>query len=54
MGLWKRIRDSWRESKEHDEEAEKQAIVDKHMRELERVQQQQAQSPRLPPRWDRG
>ena len=54
MGLWKKIRDSWRESKERDEEAEKQAVIDKHMRELERQQLQQGQSPRLPPRGDRG
>lgn len=54
MGLWKKISDSWRKSKERDEEAEKQVLIDKHMRELERVQQQQARSPRLPPRGDRG
>ena len=54
MGLWKKMRDSWRESKERDEEAEKQKLIDKHMRELERVQLQQGQSPRLPPRGDRG
>jgi hypothetical protein len=54
MGLWKKIRDSWGQSKERDEAAEKQAIIDRHMRELERVQQQQGQSPRLPPRGDRG
>jgi len=54
MGLWSKIRHSWRESKERDEVAEKQAIIDKHMRDLERIQQQQGQSPRLPPRGDRG
>ena len=54
MGLWKRIRDSWRQAKERDEEIEKQAIVDRHMRDLERQQQQQTHSPRLPPRCDRG
>jgi len=54
MGLWKKIRDSWRTSKERDQEAEKQAIIDRHMRDLERVQLQQASSPRLPPRGDRG
>jgi hypothetical protein len=54
MGLWKRIRDWWGESQERDEALEKQAIIDKHMRELERAQLQQGQSPRLPPRGDRG
>jgi hypothetical protein len=54
MGLWKKIRDSWSQSKERDEEAEKQAVIDRHMRDLERAQQQQGQSPRLPPRGDRG
>ena len=54
MGLWARIRNSWRSSKERDEEAEKQAIIDKHMRELERQQREQGRSARLPPRGDRG
>jgi hypothetical protein len=54
MGLWKRIRDSWRESKERDEEAEKQAILDRHMRDLEHVQRDQTRGVRLPPRGDRG
>ncbi len=54
MGLWTKIRDWWGESKERDSALEKQAIIDKHMRELERAQLQQGQSPRLPPRGDRG
>jgi hypothetical protein len=54
MGFWKKIRDSWRESKERDDEAEKQAIVERHMKDLERAQQEQGRSPRLPPRGDRG
>jgi hypothetical protein len=54
MGLWKKMRDSWRSSRERDEEVEKQAIIDRHMRDLERQQQQQGTSPRLPPRGDRG
>ena len=54
MGIWKRIRDSWRASKERDEEVEKQAIIDRHMRDLERQQVDQTRSPRLPPRGDRG
>ena len=49
MGLWAKIRNWWGESKERDEELEKQAIIDKHMRELERSQLQQGQSPRIPP-----
>jgi hypothetical protein len=54
MGLWKKIRDSWREAKERDEEVEKQAIIDRHMRDVERQQHEQGRSPRLPPRGDRG
>jgi hypothetical protein len=54
MGLWKKIRDSWRASKERDDEAEKQAIVERHMKDLERAQREQGTSPRLPPRGDRG
>jgi len=54
MGLWNKMRGWWSESKERDEATEKQAIIDRHMRELERAQLQQGQSPRLPPRGDRG
>jgi hypothetical protein len=54
MGLWKRITQSWRESKERDEEVEKQAVIDRHMRDLERQQRDQTRGTRLPPRGDRG
>ena len=54
MGLWSRIKKSWQDSKQHDEEVEKQAVIDRHMRDLERQQREQTRSPRLPPRGDRG
>ena len=54
MGLWKWMREQWRAGKERDEEVEKQAIIDRHMRTLERQQLEQTRSPRLPPRGDRG
>jgi hypothetical protein len=54
MGLWKRLRESWRQAKERDEEAEKQAVIERHMRNLERAQHDQTRGTRLPPRGDRG
>jgi hypothetical protein len=54
MGLWTRMKRSWQGAKQHDEEVEKQAVIDRHMRDLERQQQDQSRGVRLPPRGDRG
>jgi hypothetical protein len=54
MGLWQRFRDWMREGKERDAEVEKQAVTDRHMRDLERAQREQTRGTRLPPRGDRG
>jgi hypothetical protein len=54
MGLWSRFRDWMREGKERDAEVDKQAAIERHMKDLERAQREQTRSPRLPPRGDRG
>ncbi len=54
MGLWKRIRESWRQAKLRDEEAEKQAAIDRYMRDRDGLQREQGRGVRLPPRGDRG
>jgi len=54
MGLWKRLRESWRQAKLRGEEAEKQAAIDRLMRDRDQAQREQTRSPRLPPRGDRG
>jgi hypothetical protein len=54
MGLWKWIVDSWRQGRLRDEEAEKNAAIDKLLRERDHLYREQSRDPRLPPRGDRG
>lgn len=54
MGLWKRLKGAWDEGKRRDEEAEKQAALDRLAKEHDRYHREQTRSPRLPPRGDRG
>jgi hypothetical protein len=54
MGLWQRIKGSWKAGKLRDEEAEKQAALDRLMKDRDRYAREQTRSPRLPPRGDRG
>jgi hypothetical protein len=54
MGLWSRIKESWRQAKERDEEAERNAALDRYMKDRDRYEREQTRSPRLPPRGDRG
>jgi hypothetical protein len=54
MGLWKRIRDSMRQGKERDQEVEREAAIDRMLKEQDRLHREQGRSPRLPPRGDRG
>ena len=54
MGLWSRFRDWMREGKERDAEEEKQAAIERHLKDRDRYAREQTRSPRLPPRGDRG
>ena len=54
MGLWRRIVGSWRQAKLRDQQAEKDAAIDKLLRERDHQYREQGRDPRLPPRGDRG
>ena len=54
MGLWRRLVDSWRKAKARDEEVDKQAAIDRMLKDQDRLHCESGRDPRLPPRGDRG
>jgi len=54
MGLWKRMVEAWRQGKAKDEEADKQAALDRLLKDQDRLHRESGRDPRLPPRGDRG
>jgi hypothetical protein len=54
MGLWKRIADVWKQTKARDEQDEREAAIDRYLKDRDHQYREQGREPRLPPRGDRG